>query len=189
MNPDPADLQNTLIKMANKRAYVDAVLKATGASRMFMEDMDELGALTGQFEKASSKQRDYIKKLYSRVPPTDAIADMSSICGREIGSFDDIFRPEASRIIEARKGGAAYQPPPAASSGAAANAAGAANYDGELPGGQKYVQSKLPSQGNDALVCSGCAVVITAPVRSYSLNKYGRALCRECQEEMNASMN
>ena len=42
-NPDPADLQNTLIKMASKRAFVDAVLKATGASRMFANG-DDFGA-------------------------------------------------------------------------------------------------------------------------------------------------
>ena len=47
-NPDPADQMNTLIKMASKRAFVDATLKATGASRMFTQDMEDFGAMTGQ---------------------------------------------------------------------------------------------------------------------------------------------
>ena len=37
---DPLDRQNTYIKMAKKRAYVDAILNVTGASRLFTQDED-----------------------------------------------------------------------------------------------------------------------------------------------------
>lgn len=37
---DPLDRQNTIIKMAKKRAYVDATLNVTGASRLFTQDED-----------------------------------------------------------------------------------------------------------------------------------------------------
>lgn len=37
---DPLDKQNTLVKMAKKRAFVDAVLNVTGASRLFTQDED-----------------------------------------------------------------------------------------------------------------------------------------------------
>jgi len=37
---DPLDKQNTIIKMAKKRAYVDATLNVTGASRLFTQDAD-----------------------------------------------------------------------------------------------------------------------------------------------------
>ena len=37
---DPLDRQNTYLKMAKKRAYVDAILNVTGASRLFTQDED-----------------------------------------------------------------------------------------------------------------------------------------------------
>src|ERR1035437_4752061 len=40
-NPDPHDLANTLMKMAEKRAHVDATLRTTGASGIFTQDMEE----------------------------------------------------------------------------------------------------------------------------------------------------
>jgi ribosomal protein L37AE/L43A len=41
-NQDPADQFNTVLKMAKKRALVDAVLTATAASDIFSQDMDDL---------------------------------------------------------------------------------------------------------------------------------------------------
>ena len=40
-NEDIADTFNTVLKMAKKRAYVDAVLTATGASDLFTQDIEE----------------------------------------------------------------------------------------------------------------------------------------------------
>lgn len=40
-NPDPFELGNTLLKMAEKRAYVDAVLRATASSGLFSQDMED----------------------------------------------------------------------------------------------------------------------------------------------------
>jgi hypothetical protein len=40
-NPDPWDLDVTLAKMAEKRAHVDATLRATGASALFTQDMED----------------------------------------------------------------------------------------------------------------------------------------------------
>lgn len=42
-NPDFADIINTVQKMADKRAYVAAVLSATGASQFFTQDMEDIG--------------------------------------------------------------------------------------------------------------------------------------------------
>lgn len=39
---DPYDLLNTLLKMAEKRAYVDATLRATATSGLYTQDMEEL---------------------------------------------------------------------------------------------------------------------------------------------------
>lgn len=41
-NPDIADTYNTVLKMAKKRALVDATLTATGASDIFTQDVEDL---------------------------------------------------------------------------------------------------------------------------------------------------
>ena len=43
-NDNPADHYNTVLKMAKKRALVDAVLTTTAASDIFAQDLDELNA-------------------------------------------------------------------------------------------------------------------------------------------------
>ena len=46
-NPDTADLVNTLLKMAKKRAHVDAVLNTVGASQFFAQDLEAETAAAG----------------------------------------------------------------------------------------------------------------------------------------------
>lgn len=41
-HPNIADVYNTVLKMAKKRSYVDAILNATGASDTFTQDLEEL---------------------------------------------------------------------------------------------------------------------------------------------------
>jgi hypothetical protein len=41
-NPDIADVYNTVLKIAAKRSAVDGTIKATGASGMFTQDVDDL---------------------------------------------------------------------------------------------------------------------------------------------------
>ena len=43
-NPDLADTLNTVLKMAKKRAHVDAMLTATAASDIFTQDVDDTAA-------------------------------------------------------------------------------------------------------------------------------------------------
>ncbi|MEW6657390.1 MAG: hypothetical protein AB1424_01890 [Thermodesulfobacteriota bacterium] len=52
-NPDPADLVNTIQKMAYKRALIAATLVAVNASEYFTQDMDDL--LSGKNDKEDSK--------------------------------------------------------------------------------------------------------------------------------------
>lgn len=182
-NPDPADLQNTLLKMANKRAFVDAVLKATGASRMFTQDMEDFGAATGQFETASSKQIGFIKKLFGGATDPDALAEISRIAGREVTSFDNIYRSEASRIIDAKK-----------STGGGNGGYGGGYGNGDYGGNASYgtpppasqYGSVPPPQSGQVYACTDCGTVITAAENSFSTKKYGRALCRNCQKAANA---
>jgi hypothetical protein len=185
-NPDPADLQNTLIKMANKRAFVDAVLKATGASRYFSQDMEDFGTMTGQFEKASSKQRDFIRKLFgNNTSDAEALAEISRVCGREVKTFEDIGRNEASKIIDVKK--------------KSASGAGAKQGNGSgpsYPPDDDFFAGGYPGDYNDdynagaggghaasavAFTCADCGAGITKAEHGYSTNKFGRPLCRNCQ--------
>lgn len=57
---NPADYYNTVLKMAKKRAHVDAILTATAASDIFTQDVEDMpevipGAATAQKEQSSGK--------------------------------------------------------------------------------------------------------------------------------------
>lgn len=41
-NPDIADVYNTVLKMSKKRAYIDGILSATGASDCFTQDIEDM---------------------------------------------------------------------------------------------------------------------------------------------------
>lgn len=64
---NPADYYNTILKMAKKRAHVDAILTATAASDIFtqdVEDMAENGVIKAE-KKAEEKKQD-IKQPQSK---------------------------------------------------------------------------------------------------------------------------
>jgi hypothetical protein len=46
-NDNPADQYNTVLKMAKKRAYVDAILSATAASDIFTQDLEDMHGSSG----------------------------------------------------------------------------------------------------------------------------------------------
>ncbi len=106
LNPEPADQQNTLVKMAAKRAFIDGVLKATGASRMFTQDIEDMPWM--EQEKASSKQINYMKTLFKGISDEDAFTEIEGIIERKPEGWDDIYRSEASQIIEAKKGSSGH---------------------------------------------------------------------------------
>jgi DNA-directed RNA polymerase subunit RPC12/RpoP len=156
-NPEPADQQNTLIKMASKRAYIDGVLKATGASRMFTQDIEDMPWL--QPEKASVKQLNYIRALYKDTPENSMIEDVSGIVDRQIDNLEDIYRNEASKVIEIRKKA------------------------GKSTDASVQSQPRAHKSKNERYVCSNCGTRITQGVAAYSLNRYKRELCENCQRE------
>ncbi len=61
---NPADYYNTILKMAKKRAHVDAILTATAASDIFTQDTEDLaenGAIQGQkqeIKKTNAKKQE-----------------------------------------------------------------------------------------------------------------------------------
>ena len=56
-NPDPLDQTNTIMKMAEKRAVVDAALKLPGVARFFTQDLeDQTGEPTADVEVGEVRQ-------------------------------------------------------------------------------------------------------------------------------------
>lgn len=86
-NPDPFDLANTIMKMAEKRAHVDATLRTTGASGIFTQDMEENAPAEAPkaAEKAAtprtatSPARQAAKP--ANVPPVPTPADLAALHG------------------------------------------------------------------------------------------------------------
>jgi hypothetical protein len=70
--PDPADYYNTVLKMAKKRAQVDAILTATAASDIFTQDVEDLpGQPEGKHEPPKTQPRQQSNPTYqSKQAPT-----------------------------------------------------------------------------------------------------------------------
>jgi len=88
-NPDPYDLENTLVKMAKKRAHIDAALTGTASSDLFTQDLDEQGP--GQDPTSDPTPR--------RTAPASAPAGSQE----PSGDYDEPWDPDAE--------GAEHEPP------------------------------------------------------------------------------
>lgn len=67
-NPDIADVFNTILKMAKKRAHVDAVLTATAASDIFAQDLEDLsGELPTVVPEEAEPTKAPVVKLSNKV--------------------------------------------------------------------------------------------------------------------------
>jgi hypothetical protein len=111
---EPADLANTVLKMAKKRAQIDLTLTATGASDVFTQDLDEDGNLvqrngspenrrssqparsaprgpTGSGKLATDKQVAFIKsKLESSQKTLAALCEAMKVEGIEKLTMDQV---------------------------------------------------------------------------------------------------
>lgn len=99
-NPDPYDLENTLVKMAKKRAHIDAALTGTASSDLFTQDLDE----GGPSERDHAEQKPATKtapKGKAEPPPSSTAA-----CGH-CGSVNVTPEPDAPgwlRCLDCNKG-------------------------------------------------------------------------------------
>lgn len=109
-NKDLLDKQNTYLKMAKKRAYVDAILNVTGASRLFTQDEDlidpyvDIDTETPVVEE-KVKPEDYImpfgthkNKKLSEVPD----GYLKWILRQE--NIDETLKSNAEQVLNSREG-------------------------------------------------------------------------------------
>ena len=64
-NPDIADVWNTVLKMAKKRAHVDATITATAASDIFTQDVEDLPQYASNFSDVPG----YVPQAQPEAPP------------------------------------------------------------------------------------------------------------------------
>ena len=71
---DAAGIANTVLKMAKKRAVVDATLSATRASGLFTQDLEDLDQFAGQFQPPVERapRPEYSRDNRQDVPRNDA---------------------------------------------------------------------------------------------------------------------
>ena len=113
-NPDIADVYNTVLKMAKKRAFVDAVKSTAAASDIFTQDIEDMGAIEVKpvredpTRKPDRPQRDprldpirermkpFMSKLgYDGAAATACILDL---CGR--GSMDQLTDSDIETAVD-----------------------------------------------------------------------------------------
>jgi hypothetical protein len=97
-NPDPSELANTIMKMAEKRAHVDATLRATAASGIFTQDMDENVGAEPVAEVAEAKSAAPVTRPAARPAPVAAPHpadpnDPPEISDAELDSLAGIMGP------------------------------------------------------------------------------------------------
>ena len=125
---NPSDVANTILKMAKKRALIDATLTVLGASDIFTQDVEDLpaeivlghsatspepggngsnggngngkdGKGSPEFVPATDKQRYKISNLLEGIGPDVQDNIFKQFLGREIESYEEIGKKEASKII------------------------------------------------------------------------------------------
>jgi hypothetical protein len=68
---NPADYYNTIMKMAKKRAHVDAVLTATAASDIFTQDIEDLPPEIIPGNKVTAEKTEPVKQNGHTQPPEE----------------------------------------------------------------------------------------------------------------------
>lgn len=114
-NPDLADIENTILKMADKRALVAATLIATGCSDIFTQDVEDMGAASPEpaEEHPPAQAHDPVQadpereKLLAllrdpRLTPSEIDGAIFDVTGSsERSSITREFRPMVVRKLEA----------------------------------------------------------------------------------------
>lgn len=72
-NTDIADTYNTVLKMASKRSLIDAVLKATGGSCAFTQDLEDMkgNAAAGGYDLGEGGGQGYGRQQARQAPPQE----------------------------------------------------------------------------------------------------------------------
>jgi hypothetical protein len=95
---NPADYYNTVLKMAKKRAHVDAVLTATAASDIFTQDVEDMPEVINV--KKEQPEPEHIDAVYEAtpIPPLEEVAPQGNVASEE-----PISEPPSPTLITANQ--------------------------------------------------------------------------------------
>ncbi len=110
-NDDPYTLANTMLKMGQKRAHVAATLNATGASRIFTQDVEDMGDLGGSAREAQRPAAPQPTQSVRQQAPNEraAYAEGNATARRAAESLSEVIdapqsdAPKASKPPRSRK--------------------------------------------------------------------------------------
>ncbi len=147
-NEDIASLKNTILKMAAKRAYVDATLKATGASEIFTQDTEDLPfqveIITAEVvEVAAQKQNE--QREAARGAKSEPQQDFSPTADR-IPSQQEVAEKKSESVTNASQGkeqGTAASPAKQNAPASTATQAPAQNKPGSTGGANKVTREEM----------------------------------------------
>lgn len=94
----PADLANTVLKMAKKRALVDAVLTATAASDIFDQDLEDLPP---EFRQENGDGRPAPQKPQKKEPQQPAQSEPDDTFAQDVASELGVVETEFISVGEA----------------------------------------------------------------------------------------
>lgn len=99
---NPADYYNTCLKMAKKRAHVDAILTATAASDIFTQDVEDMPEVmpnaptTQQAASQGKANKPPVKQPQEKKAEGDARdklkAELEAYCGEDGAMMEDVVR-------------------------------------------------------------------------------------------------
>jgi hypothetical protein len=97
---DPFSIANTVLKIAKKRAQIDATLTVAALSEIFTQDLDEDIEGTPVEEKASSNQINYIHKLLKDKNISDEKYREFLQKYYNVETSKDLTKKQASEVID-----------------------------------------------------------------------------------------
>jgi hypothetical protein len=102
-NPDLADQHNTVLKMANKRALVAAVLNVTAASDIFTQDLEDLDRASASLPRGEVIEGEVVKDPPAEEPAPPKVAPRAKAAPKTKNEAPPTFwervegKPEAPR--------------------------------------------------------------------------------------------
>lgn len=105
-NPDIADQYNTVLKMAKKRAQVDATLTATGASDLLTQDLEDIRGVADDF-RGDVEDAEFTDRPASNGnarPPKSNGPDLEAIAMDLIADIEQAKSPDEVRKLAPRFG-------------------------------------------------------------------------------------
>lgn len=100
-NPDLVGLQNTIQKMAQKRAFVGAILLATGASEFFTQDVEDMGFIDVDSTVVDEPKKDEPKQVEEPTEDEKVSSFLKKPINKEEKSLTEVPEETLQAIKEA----------------------------------------------------------------------------------------